>query len=90
MASPYNLFLFARKKTNTYYHPSKTFANSLILSIMDALTLDVPNSVTCPSWTPIFEWNVVWCGFKKRILEIVHKRLDCVFKICLRMILYMA
>ena len=26
--------------------------------------VDVPNSVTCPTQKPIFEWYVVWCGSK--------------------------
>lgn len=26
--------------------------------------VDVPNSIACVNWTPIFEWNLVFCGAK--------------------------
>ena len=28
--------------------------------------IDMPNLVTSLKWTPIFEWYVIWCGFKNR------------------------
>ena len=39
MHSPYNLFIYARKKTIPHYYSSQAHANSLILLVIDASTL---------------------------------------------------
>ena len=41
--------------------------------------VDVPNLVTYPNWIPIFEWYVVWCGFKNG-----HQKDICLKEIGLR------
>ena len=34
------------------------------VSLHEAPKVDVPNLVTYLNETPMFEWNVVWCGSK--------------------------